>query len=329
MTVGAPMQTQALFSPQPCNNDVSSTSNLLDQVTTVMFRNIPRKYTAMDVVAELETNVTREAFNFVYVPWFKSSTTNMGYAFVNTVDVTTARAVYAMMQGGRWKMGPGSRMMKMVPASMQGLEENLKQFHVNNAQHPNLEHCPLVFRKGIQVELNQALREFGLTPEAPFFPSSSCMQPPSDTPPPPRAMLAPAAFVPVEGEESAPLMNIGFVGFANVPDVLGESPFEHVRPAPGLELERLPLRRGHLALSVVDFSAQPKKVPFPVDPAKPRIMKSARFISNNSCHSCDSAKTGTSMSWVEEVLESPAYAAAWMQVDDLLQKLKQFGVVRA
>jgi len=324
------MQTQALFSPQPCNNDVSSTINLLDQVTTFMFRNIPRKYTAMDVVAELETNVTREAFNFVYVPWFKSSTTNMGYAFVNTVDVTTARAVYAMMQGGRWKMGPGSRMMKMVPASMQGLEENLKQFHVNNAQHPNLEHCPLVFRKGVQVELNQALREFGLTPEAPFFPSSSCTQPPSDTPPPPRAaMLAPAAFVPVAGEESAPLMNIGFVGFANVPDVLGESPFEHVRPAPGLELERLPLTRGHLALSVVDFSAQPKKVPFPVDPATPRIMKSARFISNNSCHSCDSAKTGTSMSSVEEVLESPAYAAAWMQVDDLLQKLKQFGVVRA
>eukprot|EP00446_Apocalathium_sp_SHHI-4_P061695 CAMPEP_0177430560 /NCGR_PEP_ID=MMETSP0368-20130122/75725_1 /TAXON_ID=447022 ORGANISM="Scrippsiella hangoei-like, Strain SHHI-4" /NCGR_SAMPLE_ID=MMETSP0368 /ASSEMBLY_ACC=CAM_ASM_000363 /LENGTH=304 /DNA_ID=CAMNT_0018901169 /DNA_START=59 /DNA_END=974 /DNA_ORIENTATION=+ len=304
MTVGAPMQTQALFSPQPCNNDVSSTINLLDQVTTFMFRNIPRKYTAMDVVAELETNVTREAFNFVYVPWFKSSTTNMGYAFVNTVDVTTARAVYAMMQGGRWKMGPGSRMMKMVPASMQGLEENLKQFHVNNAQHPNLEHCPLVFRKGVQVELNQALREFGLTPEAPFFPSSSCTQPPSDTPPPPRAaMLAPAAFVPVADEESAPLMNIGFVGFANVPDVLGESPFEHVRPA--------------------------KKVPFPVDPATPRIMKSARFISNNSCHSCDSAKTGTSMSSVEEVLESPAYAAAWMQVDDLLQKLKQFGVVRA
>eukprot|EP00446_Apocalathium_sp_SHHI-4_P074490 CAMPEP_0177564054 /NCGR_PEP_ID=MMETSP0369-20130122/73421_1 /TAXON_ID=447022 ORGANISM="Scrippsiella hangoei-like, Strain SHHI-4" /NCGR_SAMPLE_ID=MMETSP0369 /ASSEMBLY_ACC=CAM_ASM_000364 /LENGTH=303 /DNA_ID=CAMNT_0019051337 /DNA_START=28 /DNA_END=940 /DNA_ORIENTATION=- len=303
MTVGAPMQTQALFSPQPCNNDVSSTINLLDQVTTFMFRNIPRKYTAMDVVAELETNVTREAFNFVYVPWFKSSTTNMGYAFVNTVDVTTARAVYAMMQGGRWKMGPGSRMMKMVPASMQGLEENLKQFHVNNAQHPNLEHCPLVFRKGVQVELNQALREFGLTPEAP----SSRARP----------------------AESAPLMNIGFVGFANVPDVLGESPFEHVRPAPGLELERLPLTRGHLALSVVDFSAQPKKVPFPVDPATPRIMKSARFISNNSCHSCDSAKTGTSMSSVEEVLESPAYAAAWMQVDDLLQKLKQFGVVRA
>jgi len=323
------MQTQALCGPQPCNNDVSSTSNLLDQVTTVMFRNIPRKYTAMDVVAELEMIVTREAFNFVYVPWFKSSTTNMGYAFVNTVDVTTARAVYAMMRGGRWKMGPGSRMMKMVPASMQGLEENLKQFHFNNAQHPNLEHCPLVFGKGVQVELNQALREFGLTPEAPFFPSSFCTQPPSDTPPPPRAMLAPAAFVPVAAEESAPLMNIGFVGFANVPDVLGESTFEHVGPAPGLELERLPLTRGHLALSVVDSSAPPKKVPFPVDPAKPRNMPGSRFISNDSCRSCDSAKTGTSMSSVEEVLESPAYAAAWMQVDDLLQKLKQFGVVRA
>jgi len=129
----------------------------LEQVTTFMFRGIPRKYTNRDLVAVLERSATMDQIDFVYVPWYKNSSSNMGYAFVNFVDVTTARTVYTVMQGSQWGPAHGSRSMNLVPAQVQGLAENLKQYSLKNGLDFDLIHRPLVFKNGAQVDLQEVV----------------------------------------------------------------------------------------------------------------------------------------------------------------------------
>eukprot|EP00405_Crypthecodinium_cohnii_P045342 CAMPEP_0206583254 /NCGR_PEP_ID=MMETSP0325_2-20121206/34993_1 /ASSEMBLY_ACC=CAM_ASM_000347 /TAXON_ID=2866 /ORGANISM="Crypthecodinium cohnii, Strain Seligo" /LENGTH=300 /DNA_ID=CAMNT_0054090137 /DNA_START=289 /DNA_END=1191 /DNA_ORIENTATION=+ len=50
---------------------------------TLMFRYIPRRFTAEDVVSELQAYIPTVGFDFVYVPKYRTSKCNMGYAFVN------------------------------------------------------------------------------------------------------------------------------------------------------------------------------------------------------------------------------------------------------
>jgi len=129
----------------------------LDQVTTFMFRGIPRKYTNQDLVAVLERSVNLDQVDFVYVPWYKNSNSNMGYAFVNFVDVMTARAAYDVMQGSQWGAAHGARSMNLVAAQVQGLVDNLQQYNLKNGSDFDLIHRPLVFQKGAQLDLQEVV----------------------------------------------------------------------------------------------------------------------------------------------------------------------------
>mmetsp|Transcript_4505 Transcript_4505/g.12462 ORF Transcript_4505/g.12462 Transcript_4505/m.12462 type:complete len:443 (-) Transcript_4505:59-1387(-) len=146
-----------------------------DNVTTFMFRGIPRKYTAWDLIAVLERSGSREQFDFVYVPWYKTANSNMGYAFVNFVDPATARAVHAVMQGRHWGPSHGARTMNLMPAQVQGLEDNLRQYSLKNGTDFELVHRPLVFREGRQIDLQETVRKHCHERRAS---SPSCQTPP-------------------------------------------------------------------------------------------------------------------------------------------------------
>mmetsp|Transcript_121582 Transcript_121582/g.349467 ORF Transcript_121582/g.349467 Transcript_121582/m.349467 type:complete len:290 (+) Transcript_121582:2-871(+) len=124
-----------------------------------MIRNLPRKFIAWDLVKELDLYMDRSAYDFVYVPWDKASLHNMGYGFVNFVDVDLARMAFAKLEGQAWQTGMRTRGAKLAPARVQGLADNLERYTAAGGE-PEAGHRPLVFQGGAFVDLTSALRCF-------------------------------------------------------------------------------------------------------------------------------------------------------------------------
>mmetsp|Transcript_54001 Transcript_54001/g.137139 ORF Transcript_54001/g.137139 Transcript_54001/m.137139 type:complete len:531 (+) Transcript_54001:65-1657(+) len=130
-------------------------------VTTLMFRNLPRKYTALALTHELEGSIDLDALNFVYLPWDTSAATNMGYAFVNFVDPENATLIIGKLDGQPWRLVHSFRPVKVVPAHVQGLQANL--VHCAHKIPPDADkaHCPLVYHDGKQIDFRTAVRLYG------------------------------------------------------------------------------------------------------------------------------------------------------------------------
>jgi len=127
--------------------------------TTWMIRNLPRKFSAWDLVKELDLYMDRSSYDFVYVPWDKASLHNMGYGFVNFVHVDVARMSFALLEGQPWQTGMRSRGAKLAPARVQGLAGNLERYTAAGGE-PEAGHRPLVFQNGAYVDLTSALQCF-------------------------------------------------------------------------------------------------------------------------------------------------------------------------
>jgi len=134
-----------------------SQASVAGEATTFMFRHIPRKYTVRDLLSALEQHVTRSALDFVYIPWDRKSTNNMGFAFVNFVDPTCAHMTTTVMQGSLWPYDSRMREMKIVPAFVQGFAANLLRYY-DTVKEPDPVHCPLLFNNGKEVSLHFALQ---------------------------------------------------------------------------------------------------------------------------------------------------------------------------
>jgi len=264
------------------------------QGTTLMFRHLPRKYTARDLEAILEQHVTSAAFDFVYVPWDRNSSSNMAYAFVNFVDLPTARMITATMNGSIWPNDPRMREMKIIPAKLQGFEANLMRYY-NSVADPVLSHCPLIFRKGQQMPFQAAVQDVvQAQAAAQWHFKESFMQ---------------------SGYPAAPAHSMV------------------VRPPPGL-----PAPIQDMDLWSVASSSDGSLPPLSAGACQSEMMSSAchgkRLDSSSFPSAVSTASTASTESTItrqlespyqDAVLESPAYAAASLKVDDLLMKLRQAG----
>lgn len=125
--------------------------------TTLIIRNLPRKFAGADLVSELTMYVPQSALDFVYVPWDRKGTNNVGYGFVNFVQAATAEEAGQGMQGQPWRTGERSRPVKVQVAHVQGLEANLQRFAAQGGSVEE-ENVPLVFSGGAPADLEAALR---------------------------------------------------------------------------------------------------------------------------------------------------------------------------
>mmetsp|Transcript_47730 Transcript_47730/g.102289 ORF Transcript_47730/g.102289 Transcript_47730/m.102289 type:complete len:377 (-) Transcript_47730:276-1406(-) len=125
--------------------------------TTVMFRCIPRRIAAEDIVKELDFYVSRCGYDYVYVPWDKSATTNMGYGFVNFVSNDLARACVALIDNTTWRSPlDDPPPMKLTSAHLQGLVANVLRHEGSSAFDER--NCPWVLLHGIGIPLQDATR---------------------------------------------------------------------------------------------------------------------------------------------------------------------------
>eukprot|EP00429_Kryptoperidinium_foliaceum_P029646 CAMPEP_0176153404 /NCGR_PEP_ID=MMETSP0120_2-20121206/78365_1 /TAXON_ID=160619 /ORGANISM="Kryptoperidinium foliaceum, Strain CCMP 1326" /LENGTH=250 /DNA_ID=CAMNT_0017490463 /DNA_START=1 /DNA_END=754 /DNA_ORIENTATION=- len=127
----------------------------VDGPTTLMIRNLPPRLCSLDLVAELEIYTPRTSFDYVYVPWERTNKNNTGFAFVNFVDTAIAAKVLAEMDGQAWRYSNRRRPAKVVPAHVQGLDENLRRFAEQEALDAG--HVPLLLSGGCPISLQVAL----------------------------------------------------------------------------------------------------------------------------------------------------------------------------
>lgn len=124
--------------------------------TAVMFRNLPRKSCARDLVAEVGAYCNVPCVDFVYLP-SSSYASNLGYGFVNFISPSAMDAVSAAMHGQTWKFGATGRRIKILPANMHGLIPNLA--HCVEKIGPTIEKslAPLIFVHGRELEYEEAV----------------------------------------------------------------------------------------------------------------------------------------------------------------------------
>lgn len=99
--------------------------------TTVMFRNIPNKYTRDMLVTQLESDDFTGKFDFVYLPMDFKHKCNVGYAFINFRTVEACETFHEKFKDFEVsKCMPGinsKKVCEVTPARVQGLEDNVQR----------------------------------------------------------------------------------------------------------------------------------------------------------------------------------------------------------
>jgi len=120
--------------------------------TTVMFRNIPNKYTRDMLVKQLEESNLKGQFDFVYMPIDFKHQCNVGYAFINFRTIPACEIFlkcFNNFEVNKCMPGINSRKVaEVTPARVQGLDENVQRLRnspvmLELAAHP--EWMPLIF----------------------------------------------------------------------------------------------------------------------------------------------------------------------------------------
>eukprot|EP00930_Biecheleria_cincta_P046577 TRINITY_DN32135_c0_g1_i1.p1 TRINITY_DN32135_c0_g1~~TRINITY_DN32135_c0_g1_i1.p1 ORF type:complete len:504 (-),score=103.82 TRINITY_DN32135_c0_g1_i1:351-1835(-) len=95
-------------------------------VTTVMMRNLPNKYTQQMLLQELrEAGFHMQAdFDFFYLPMDHSNCANLGYCFINFTETHRANDFAEAFSGKRMRRFNSHKTAVIMPASIQGYEQN-------------------------------------------------------------------------------------------------------------------------------------------------------------------------------------------------------------
>jgi len=128
-------------------------------ITTLMIRNVPRRYTGAAILLELETFVEPGGYNFVYLPWDAHRSANNGYAFVNLISAQVAMKTSQKMNGACWHYVHSSKVITTMAAHLQGLEMNLVHYAGTHAVAQDDLHAPMVFANGSRIPFQEAVNQ--------------------------------------------------------------------------------------------------------------------------------------------------------------------------
>lgn len=119
------------------------------EVTTVMMRNLPNKYTQQMLLEELQDGGFRlqNDIDFFYLPMDHSNAANLGYCFINFVETALANAFASAFQGKKMRRFNSSKTVVVMPASIQGFDRNYAYYASTRvAQAEDPQYRPLFLR---------------------------------------------------------------------------------------------------------------------------------------------------------------------------------------
>ncbi|CAE7260404.1 ML4 [Symbiodinium natans] len=123
----------------PKNVNLQAEFQSAGEITTLMIRNIPNRYTQRELMQELEELGFANKFDFLYSPLDKGTMSNVGYAFVNFKTPQWAAQCMQAFQSYRFKRHrkTSGKVAAVSAAHLQGLEANLAHYEktaVNTAK---------------------------------------------------------------------------------------------------------------------------------------------------------------------------------------------------
>lgn len=125
-------------------------------VTTVMLRNIPNRYTNMQLIDELDEEGFRGTYDFLYLPIDFRNNCNVGYSFINFLTEDVCHQFSDHMEGYRFKCFNSAKRASCVPAYVQGLEANVEHYRSTLVGSDEPLHRPVVLHGGQQITVRQA-----------------------------------------------------------------------------------------------------------------------------------------------------------------------------
>jgi hypothetical protein len=91
-----------------------------------MMKNMPCHCRRSDILAAIEHVGFKQRHDFFYVPTRRNRI--LGYAFISFPDAQTASEFTAAMAGYEFKTSASSKRVVIAPATLQGIDENMKHF---------------------------------------------------------------------------------------------------------------------------------------------------------------------------------------------------------
>ncbi|CAE7807084.1 ML4 [Symbiodinium sp. CCMP2592] len=135
------------------------------QVTTLLISNVPTYLTQGALLSMFEdlTTTMRGNFDFFYCPWDHKAGHNFGYALINFVDSSRACEFQQGWTGKELcRSGRGHKPLKVVKASLQGLQANVAYFQRIEIGG----RCPDVRFRPLYRDEEGSLKHLGIRPES-------------------------------------------------------------------------------------------------------------------------------------------------------------------
>ncbi|KAF4658273.1 hypothetical protein FOZ61_005736 [Perkinsus olseni] len=97
------------------------------EVTTLMMRHIPNRYSQSELIEEVTATGFGGTFDF-YLPMDHSTRAIFGYCFINFTTPAVASLFTHVFSGKQLKMSTSRKIIEIVPAKLQGFDANLLHY---------------------------------------------------------------------------------------------------------------------------------------------------------------------------------------------------------
>ena len=134
-----------------------ATATSSGQVTTLMIRNIPNRYTQSELMTELREAGFDNKFDFFYLPMDHETHANFGYAFINFLDEREVGPFTKRFNGLKLNRFTSNKIIQIVPAQLQGFQANLQHYCKKAVcTDDNVDYRPMFFVDGKCLEFHRA-----------------------------------------------------------------------------------------------------------------------------------------------------------------------------
>lgn len=126
----------------------------INQMTTVILRNVPHAYTRDDLLELLDAQGFSGRYDFVYLPVKFGSSCAFGYALVNLVDHEDAKLFQAHFQNfSSWNVPCSNSASVSWSKAHQGLAEHVERYRNSPMMHSSIpDDCkPIMLQDGVRV----------------------------------------------------------------------------------------------------------------------------------------------------------------------------------
>eukprot|EP00437_Effrenium_voratum_P057592 CAMPEP_0181529022 /NCGR_PEP_ID=MMETSP1110-20121109/70843_1 /TAXON_ID=174948 /ORGANISM="Symbiodinium sp., Strain CCMP421" /LENGTH=348 /DNA_ID=CAMNT_0023659993 /DNA_START=118 /DNA_END=1163 /DNA_ORIENTATION=- len=131
------------------------------ELTTVMLRHIPNRYTSTQLVELLDAKGFQAKYDFVYLPIDFQNKVNLGYCFVNLLSHQWALKFKEEFEGFKAWLFDSIKASEVSWAHPhQGLEEHIERYRNSPVMHTSMpaEYKPMIFQNGVQIAFPEPTR---------------------------------------------------------------------------------------------------------------------------------------------------------------------------